>query len=218
MAAPAPAEKKKIIEVTIIKVKPKYMSQFVAGIGAGKALYEKHGAKVLGVFNTEAGPGPEVVFISQWHSLDARVAAYDAIKKDPEYAAQKDRAKFIYNKESRLCYARSAIPMRPFTPGERVMLKRFTHIGFPYQSENKFAELIKYSMEKTGSHGPLCLLHPVTCDHGGMLAIFELKGNKVDDAMDRYYKFISDPKHWPKLSEAHQKYHEESGRILAPLC
>jgi len=41
------ADKKKCIEVTIIKVKPKYMSQFIAGIPAGKALYEKHGAKVL---------------------------------------------------------------------------------------------------------------------------------------------------------------------------
>jgi len=210
-------DKKKIIEVTIIKVKPKYMSQFISGIAAGKALYEKHGSKVLGVYNTEAGPGPEVVFISQWASVDARCQAYDKIKQDPEYQAQKERAKFIYSKESRLCYARSAIPMRSFTPGERVMMKRFTHIGFPYLSEAKFAELVKYGMEKTGSHGPLCLLHPITCDHGGMLAFFELKGNQVDASMDRYYKFISDPKNWPKLSSAHHHYHEESGRLLAPI-
>jgi len=210
-------DKKKIIEVTIIKVKPKYMSEFISGIAAGKALYEKHGAKVLGVFNTEAGPGPEIVFISQWSGIDARLAAYDAIKKDPAYAAQKDRAKFIYNKETRLCYARSSVPMRPFTAGEKVMLKRFTHIGFPYLCEAKFASVVKYAMDQTGSHGPLCLLHPVTFDHGGMLAIFELKNNQVDAAMTRYYNFISDPKHWPKLSEAHHKYHEESGRILAPI-
>jgi len=223
MAAPAPAggpcKEKKVIDVTVVKVKPKYMTQYKQGIPSGAALWQKHGAKIVGIYLTEAGPGGEVIYISEWPTIDGRLNAYEKIKSDPEYQAMAERAKFIYSKETYLCYARSGCPMKPFNPNERVVMKKFNLHGSPYLCENKFMEMVCYRKDKdpNASAGPLCVLHPVTASQFGMIVFFAQPGNSIDAGLDKWYKFVSDAKNWPKLAEAYTKYTEKSCRILAPF-
>ncbi len=48
-------------------------------------LLEKYGAKVIGVWQTRIGPGPEVVYILAFNDLAHREKVLDAMYQDDEF-------------------------------------------------------------------------------------------------------------------------------------
>lgn len=50
-------------------------------------LFDRHGFRQVGYFQTVIGDGPELVYLLAWDSLDERQAAWHAFESDPEWAA-----------------------------------------------------------------------------------------------------------------------------------
>jgi hypothetical protein len=209
---------KRVIEVTVVKVKPKFWQEYKKGVATGAAIWQKHGAKILGIYLTEAGPSNEIIFVAEWPSIDARLNVVAKIHQDADWKPMADRAHFIYGKETYLCYARSKVPMQPFPADQRIMMKKYNLHGNSYFCENKFIELAMARKEHDPNfQGPLAVLHPVSASTFGMLVFFAQPGGSIDAGQERWYKFVSDPKNWPKLCDAYTKYSEKSSRILAPF-
>jgi len=212
------AKPRVVIDVTVVKVKPKYWQEYKQGVPTGAALWQKHGAKVLGIFLTEAGPSNEVIYVTEWPNIDTRLNVLAKIHTDGDYAKMRERQRFIYGKETYICFARSKCPMKPFPPNERVMMKKYNLHGNSYLAENKFLDMVCYRSEKDNtSKGPLAVLHPVSASNFGMLVFFAQPNGSIDAGQDHWYKFISDAKNWPKITEAYTKYSEKSARILKPF-
>jgi hypothetical protein len=209
---------KRVIEVTVVKVKPKFWQEYKKGVPSGAAVWQKHGAKILGIFLTEAGPSNEIIFVSEWPNIDTRLNVVSKIHQDPDWKPMAERAGFIYGRETYLCYARSKVPIQPFPKDQRVMLKKYNLHGNSYFCENKFIDLVEHiKKEDSNFHGPLALLHPVSASNFGMLVFWAQPNGSVDAGQEKWYKYLSDPKHWPKLCDAYTKYSEKSSRILAPF-
>lgn len=51
-------------------------------------LFERHGFRPLGFFTTEFGlRRPELTYLLAWDSLDVRMAAWEAFRRDPDWIA-----------------------------------------------------------------------------------------------------------------------------------
>ena len=62
------------------------MNEFVQRFGEiPMKLFEKYGAKVVGVWQTRIGPGPEVVYILAFDDLAHREKVFDAMYQDEEF-------------------------------------------------------------------------------------------------------------------------------------
>lgn len=60
------ADTNTMYDLTMMRVKPKYMIQMMHMLPMGQKLFEKHGAKQMGVWLTETGDLCKIVRLMEW--------------------------------------------------------------------------------------------------------------------------------------------------------
>jgi hypothetical protein len=55
-------------------------------------LFDKHGIKVVGFWETYIGPGPSLVYILGYEDLGHRQRAWDSFSNDPEWIAAREES------------------------------------------------------------------------------------------------------------------------------
>jgi len=51
------------------------------------ALFERHGFRQIGYFQTVIGPGPDLIYLLGWEDLNERQSAWAAFHTDPDWIA-----------------------------------------------------------------------------------------------------------------------------------
>jgi hypothetical protein len=222
-APPIGPPSKTIYEIDIIHVKPKYLLQYVQCIPQGISIVQKHGCKVLGYWMVEGGSanGPEIVFMSQSESLDARHARVEKCLQDPEFIKFiQTRGRCIYGVENYLCLNVPAIPCSAPNPNAKLLLETIKCKCFPVLTVGKMMEMYQMWEKYVGPNGPkpVGLFRPLAYSKPCIIGMFPSgPDGKFDGLFETYGKMVTDPINWPKLGEIYEKMDEQSCRILCPI-
>jgi len=220
MAAPTPEIANNVFVLDILHIKPKFMLPMMQYIQDGKALIEKHGAKIHALWIPEAGAAHSIVALLEYSGMDARSKAMGEMYSDPEWLAhRKIISRFINCHDNYVCKANPFSPKREINPKGKYMIQTFHAKSMPVFAAWKLVQINEMLEKKYGAdmaHAAL-LLHPIASLENSMILIREVPDNQLDRTFNNWGKAMFDMHNWLDMADAHGHYERTRNILVMPI-
>jgi hypothetical protein len=210
-----------VYEFVIIHCRPEHILQFYTKVQERKKMYEKYGAKTLGLWLAEAGSVGTFYVLREWPSMMTRVQAREKMWNDQEWQRlYKETSMMITYIQSFLCKTPPNMPIKPMkTTGTHVMLHKLKPKKFSVFAAQKYRDIMTdiNKMISTDLMTPVATLVPLVYDEFCMLTIWEVSDSNLDTTYQRMVECRRDPTNWEKISEFQETYLDEMNVLALPV-
>jgi hypothetical protein len=186
----------------------------------GQKLYEKHGAKQLGVWVTETGVMNKIVRLVEWPSLTKRMECLTNRWTDPEEMAYFEKCRHYYTQVNTfICREDSHVPMGKFCPTRPVLIKRFTPRKSDPMTTMKIRSMINDKVKVMGEDYEItAFLHPIFYSDRCLFTLWQMKeGYNLDRLMKNYVGYMRNPENFNRLEECNDAFVKCRCVIMMPI-
>jgi len=209
-----------IYELAVIHVRPGHLLDFLNLMGKGKELFEKHGAKTLGVWLGEAGVTGSVVTLKEFPSISARMKMRCAMLQEPESQAYfKAAGPFISMARSFICKKPPTCEFKAINPKAPVVIHKIIPKKFKYFAGHHHRTVIENMSKKVSADiiHHVVSLFPIMYDEFCFFSIFQIGEGKVDEAYASWVTAMRDTKNWASMSITQNVYTDQLNILCNPI-
>jgi hypothetical protein len=209
-----------IYELAVIHVRPGHLLDFLNIMQKGKDLFEKHGAKTLGVWLSEAGMTGSIVTLKEFPSISARMKARCAMLQEPESQAYfKASGPFIAFARSFICKKPPTCEFKALNPKAPVVIHKIVPKKFKFFAGNHHRSVIEHLSKKVSADifHHVVSLFPIMYDEFCFFSIFQIGENKVDEAYGAWVSAMRDTKNWAGMSITEDVYTTKLNIMCNPI-
>jgi hypothetical protein len=209
-----------VFALSLITAKPDHLMALLNMLPTGQRIFEKHGAKQLGVWLTETGEMSKIVRLVEWPSMDKRMACMSRRFTDSEMSTYFDKvAKMYTHLETFICREDRCVPMGHFSPTTPIWIKRFTPNRSEPLATQKIREMAHVVGELFAEDCSLtALLHPIYYSDRCLFTMWQMKdGHKWDRVNHNAYTHVRNPDHFQQLEECRDAFTMCRSVICTPV-
>jgi len=207
-----------VYEFVILHIRPGHVGDFLMGFEKGKAIMEKYGQKMLGMWVGEAGTVGTIYILKEWASIGAKLKFKDSLLADNDARAYfKGSGEHVLHSCAYMCKTHDVKPINPKHPVviHKLVPKSFTH--FAAARHKHVVEMVSAKMPAGLAHH-VTLLFPIMYEEFALISIFEIEGeNKVDEAYNAILARMKDPVNWAAMATSQEIYCDHFNILCRPI-